>query len=62
MQSVGEPDEQHLLAVVVDLDGMVNDQIGGTDGVDPLRVAAQFLDGVAHRREVDDGGDASERS
>ncbi len=47
-------------AVFVDLDGVVDDELGGLQGVDLLGVAAEGDHGVAHGGEVDDGGDAGE--
>ena len=44
----------------VDLDGVVDDQIDGDERVDLRRVAAELVDRVPHRGEVDDGGDAGE--
>ncbi len=48
------------VAEFVDLDGVVDDQLGGLERVDLLRVAAEGLHGVAHGSEIDDGGDAGE--
>jgi hypothetical protein len=39
---------------------VVNDEIGGNERIDTIRVAAQFLDGVAHGGKVNDRWDASE--
>ena len=39
---------------------MVDDQLGGLEGVDLFGIAAEGLHGVAHGGEVDDGGDAGE--
>ena len=39
---------------------MVDDQLGGDERIDALRVAAEGLDGVAHGAEIDDGGNAGE--
>ncbi len=47
-------------AELVDLDGVVDDQLGGLEGVELLGIAAEGLDGVAHGGEIDDGGDAGE--
>ena len=47
-------------AELVDLDGVVDDQLGGLEGVDPLGVAAEGAHGVAHGGQIDDGGDAGE--
>ncbi len=47
-------------AVLVHLDGVVDDQLGRLERVDLLRIAAEHLHGVAHGGEVDDGGHAGE--
>ena len=47
-------------AEFVHLHGMVDDQLGGEQGIDFLRIAAELADGVAHGGEVDDGGHAGE--
>ena len=47
-------------AELVHLHGVVDDQLGGHQRIDALRIAAQGLDGVAHRAEVNDGGNAGE--
>ncbi|GJE04384.1 hypothetical protein GMJLKIPL_6346 [Methylobacterium isbiliense] len=47
-------------AELVDDDRVVDDEIDGHERVDLLRIAAQRHHGVAHRREVDDGGHARE--
>ncbi len=39
---------------------MVDDQLGGREGIDALGIAAEGLDGVAHGGEIDDGGHAGE--
>ncbi len=44
----------------VDLDGVVNDHLGRCQRVDPLRVSAELLDGLAHGGEVNDARDAGE--
>ena len=44
----------------VDLDRVVDHEVGGHERVDARRVAAERRHRVAHRREVDDGGDAGE--
>ena len=44
----------------VDLDGVVDDEVGRDQGIDPGRVAAEVGHRVAHDREVDDGGHAGE--
>ncbi len=47
-------------AVPIDLDRMIDDQFGGGERVDPVRMAAERHHGVAHRREVHDGRYAGE--
>ena len=47
-------------AVLVDLDGVVDDEFGGDKGIDAFGIAAEGLDGVAHGGEIDDGGNAGE--
>ena len=47
-------------AEFVHLHGMVDHEFGGEQGIDFLRIAAESADGVAHRREIDDGGNAGE--
>ncbi len=42
-------------AVAVDLNRVVNDQFRGHQRVDPGRVFAQGLDGIAHGRQIDHG-------
>src|SRR4029078_9946407 len=44
----------------VDLHRVVNDQVDRLQRVDPLRVAAELLDGLAHGRQVNDDGDTGE--
>ena len=44
----------------VDLDRVVDDQVGRDERVEPLRVAPSLGDGVAQRRQVDHGRDARE--
>ncbi len=39
---------------------MIDDQLGGRQRVDPLCIAAETHDGVAHRCQIDDAGNASE--
>ncbi len=39
---------------------MVDDELGGGEGIDALGVAAECLDGIAHRGQIDDRGDAGE--
>jgi len=47
-------------AEFVDLDGVVDDELGGLEGVDLFGVATESLHGIAHGSEIDDGGDAGE--
>ena len=47
-------------AKLIDLDGVVDDELGGLEGVDFFRVAAKGLHGIAHGGEIDDGGDTGE--
>ena len=47
-------------AVLVDLHGVVDHEVDGLLRVDPRGVAAEIGHRVAHRGEVDDGGDAGE--
>ena len=47
-------------AVLVHLHGVVDDELGGGEGIDALGIAAEGLDGVAHGGQIDDGGDAGE--
>ena len=42
------------LRVVIDLDGVIDDELDGLQRVDLLRIAAEPHDAVAHRGEVDD--------
>ena len=55
---VGVVLEGQLRAEVVHLHRMIDDQLDGLERVDPLRVAAHPLHGVAHGSQVHDGGDA----
>ena len=48
------------LAVFVDLDRVIDDQLGRHQRVDPLSVATQFLDRCAHGREIDHRRDTGE--
>ena len=47
-------------AIVVDLHGVVDDQLGRRQRVDLVGGAAEFDDGIAHGGEVDDGRHARE--
>ena len=47
-------------AEFIDLHGVVYDELGGLEGVDFFRVAAQGTHGIAHGGEVDDGGNTGE--
>jgi hypothetical protein len=49
-----------LGAVDVDLDGVIDDEIDGDEGFDELRIFFEPSDGIAHRGEIDEEGDASE--
>ena len=48
------------LAVLVDLHRVVDDQLGGEQGVDALGIAAQGLHGRPHGRQIDHRGHARE--
>ncbi len=50
----------HGRAVLVDLHGVIDDELGGSEGIDAFGIAAECLDGVAHGGEIDDGGNAGE--
>ena len=39
--------------VLIDLDGMIDDQIDLLKGIDPFRVSTHSLDDVAHGRQID---------
>ena len=52
--------ERQPLGEHVDLDRVVDHQLDRHERVDPRRIAAQVVHGVAHRGEVDDRGDAGE--
>jgi len=58
--ALGVAGERVAGAEDVDLDRVVDDQLGGHERVDLLRIATEFGDRVAHRREVDDPGHAGE--
>jgi hypothetical protein len=59
--ALGVQAERVARAERVDLDRVVDDELGRHERVDLLRVAADLLGHrVAHRGEVDDGGDAGE--
>ena len=47
-------------AEVVDLHRMVDDELDRLQRVDFVRIAAEADDPVAHRRQIDDGGNARE--
>jgi hypothetical protein len=49
-----------VAAVDVDLHGVVDDQVGGDERVEPLGVLPRLAHRVAHGGEVDDRGDAGE--
>ena len=57
---VGVEGERVRRAEFVHLHGMVDHEFGGEQRIDFLRVAAERADGVAHRREIDDGRNAGE--
>ncbi len=52
--------ERFAGAEVVDHDRVVDDEIDRDQRIDLVRVAAERRHRVAHRREIDDGGDAGE--
>ena len=47
-------------AIFINLHGVVDDELGGREGIDALRVAAQGLDGVAHGGQIDNRWHAGE--
>jgi len=47
-------------AEFVDLDGVIDYEFDGLEGIDERGIAAELLHGVAHGGEVDDAGDAGE--
>ena len=49
-----------LRSVLVHLHGMIDHELRRRERVDFLRVAAETRHGLAHRREIDDGGDTRE--
>ena len=53
-------EKRRVAAVLVHLHRVIDDEIHRLQRVDQRRIAAQRRDGVAHCREVDDGGDAGE--
>ena len=44
----------------IHLNGVIDDQIDGDERVDPLRIAAEAIDGGAHGCQIHDGRDAGE--
>src|SRR5260370_35760779 len=48
------------IAEFVDLDGVVDNQLGGEEWIDARGIAAHTLDGFAHGGGIDDGGNAGE--
>ncbi len=52
--------ERRIGAVLVDLDRVIDDEIGGHERVDPGGIAAHLRHGIAHRGEVDNAGNAGE--
>ena len=57
---LGVPDHGQGAPECVDLDGVVDGQLGGQGGVDARGIAAEVVHRVAHRGEVHEGPDASE--
>jgi hypothetical protein len=57
---LGVARERAAARELVHLHGVVDDELRRDLGVDPRRVAAEFAHRVAHRREVNDDGDAGE--
>ncbi len=57
---LGVDQERGLRAVLVHLDRVVDDEVDRLERIDALRIAAERRDGVAHRGEIDDGGNAGE--
>jgi hypothetical protein len=47
-------------AEIVDDDRVVDDEVDGHERIDLLRIAAEALHAVAHRRQVDNGRNAGE--
>ena len=47
-------------AVFVDLHRVIDDQFGGRQRIDPLRIASEAHDGFAHGGQIDDAGHAGE--
>ncbi len=47
-------------AECVDLDGVIDHQLGGEQRIDPSRIGAHGRESVPHRRQVHDGRDAGE--
>ena len=47
-------------AVLVDLHGVIDHELGGRERIYPLRIAAQLDDRLAHGGEIHDAGDAGE--
>ena len=57
---VGVGAEGQRVAEIIDLHGMIDDQFGGQQRIDALRVAAHLHHGVAHGGQIDDGRHAGE--
>ena len=57
---IGVALQGQLGAEEIDLDRVVDDQIDQDQRVDPLGVAAEQLDGIAHGGQIDDARDAGE--
>jgi hypothetical protein len=47
-------------AVFIDLHRVIDDQFGGRERIDALRISAEPNDGFAHGRQIDDAGNARE--
>src|SRR6185437_6395824 len=58
--ALGVDHERGLAAELVDLHRVVDDEVDGLQRVDALRIAAERLESVAHRGEIDDRGHAGE--
>ena len=47
--------ERHRGAESIDLNGVIDDEIGRHQGIDAGDIAAELGHGVSHRRQIDDG-------
>ena len=56
----GVDEERCFGAELIDLNRVVDDEVGGLERIDLLGIAAELGDRVAHRREVHDRGHAGE--